>query len=92
MYNCYNEALNYLIDKYGAKNSPLSKFHNKMAETYNSGKVVKLPSGECVMIMSDDDQQIERLVRQYNLGIAAKQELYYKLLSMNIIKETVTLV
>jgi hypothetical protein len=87
MYNCYNEALNYLIDRYGKKEAPSRKFNNKMAATYNPGKPVKLPSGETVLKMSDDDEEVERLVRQYNLGMAPKKELYYKLLSMGVIKE-----
>lgn len=72
MYDCYNEAIKYLMKKYGTTGSP-------KAVTYKKDKP-----------MSDDDQIIERLVHQYYYGIAAKQELYYKLLSMNIIKETVT--
>ena len=79
MYNCYNEALQYLIKKYGAQEVPLSSQNNKKSVTYQSSEK-----------MSDDDKQIALLLKQYYLGIEPKRELYYKLLSMNVIEEEIS--
>lgn len=82
MYNCWNEALEYLIKKYGEKLTPTGtnyqgqKNTTKMVRTYNSDKI------------ADEDKNIVLLMGQYYLGISAKKELYYILESKGLIKET----
>jgi len=39
------------------------------------------------IIEDPDDLEIQLLIKQYYYGIAAQRDLYYKLISLNIIKE-----
>jgi hypothetical protein len=39
------------------------------------------------IIEDPDDLIIQLLIKQYYYGMAAKRDLYYKLISLNIIKE-----
>lgn len=89
MYNCYNEGIKYLIDKYGAKDAPLSKFNTKSGKTFNEGKLSYVDGDRSrpVYKMSHEDTEIKLLLGQYYLGMEAKKELYYKLLTLGIIQE-----
>lgn len=85
MYNCWNEALEYLIKKYGEKLTHTGtnfqgkgqKDTTRMVRTYNSEKV------------KGDDLTIVKLMEQYYYGIAAKRELYFILESKGLILEAV---
>ena len=86
MYNCWNEALEYLIKKYGEKLTPngiktVSRGKivdtSSMVRTYRSDKV------------TGDDLTIVKLMEQYYYGIAAKRELYFILESKGLILEAV---
>ena len=72
MYNCYNEAIQYMIKTYGEKQVPLSGQNNKMTSTYKTDN------------LDDDGKEIDLLLKQYNYGIAAKKDLFYKLLSLGV--------
>lgn len=78
MYNCWNEALEYLIKKCGEKSTPInSNFRNgkstvQYAKTYNTSNV------------KEEDQVIVRLMGQYYYGIQAKKDLYEVLISRGV--------
>lgn len=70
MYNCYNQAIDYLKDRLGTQQighglkEPVYLFNN--------------------IIPYSDEHLIHVLLTQYNYGIEAKKELYYKLLSLGV--------
>lgn len=78
MYNCWNEAIEYLI-KISGKKIITSGFHyqggkntTKMVRTYDSSNV------------KEEDQVIIILLGQYNYGIQAKKDLYNELESRGV--------
>jgi len=83
MYNCYNEGIQFLKDKCGKTTintgMPTRKNPNahKVVEVYKKENIGKKPHTE----------EVERLLRQYNYGIAAKKELFYLLMGLGYIKE-----
>lgn len=78
MYNCWNEALEYLIERCGEKMTPTGsnfqggKNTTKMVRTYDSNNV------------KEEDQVIVRLLGQYHYGIQAKKDLYEVLISRGV--------
>ena len=81
MYDCWNEAFEYLSSKYGTKDTVIGTNYQG---SKNTTKVVKTYKTE---IMSWEDIEIVVLMGQYYYGIQAKKDLYYKLLTMGIIIE-----
>lgn len=86
MYNCWNEALNYLIKKCGKVTTKTTRWKrgkqiDTYCDTYNSSNV-----------KTDECKTIVTLMNQYYYGIAAKRELYYKLVDLGVIKEENNLV
>jgi hypothetical protein len=77
MYNCWNEALEYLIKSYVEQLVPLSSQKMKMARTFQTGSKMKA-----------EDESIVLLMNQYYYGIETKKELYNKLLMIGVIKES----
>lgn len=75
MYNCWNEALEYMIGRYGEQSVPLSKFNSKMTRTYKNNN------------LDSDGVTINLLMGQYYYGIEAQRELYYKLQSLGAFKQ-----
>ena len=69
MYNCWNEALGYLIKRCGAITIP----GRVSARTYDKSNV------------KDEDQVIVRLLGQYHYGIQAKKDLYEVLISRGVV-------
>jgi len=76
MYNCYNEAIAHMIKTYGEVKTPMSKFNSSTASTYKKDN------------LDDDGKHIDLLLDQYYLGTAPKKELFYKLVSLNVISLT----
>ena len=73
MYNCYNEALAYMIKKFGEVKTPLSKFNSSSASTYKTDN------------LDDEGKEIDLLLKQYNLGMQPKKELFYIMLNKNLV-------
>lgn len=73
MYNCYNEAIAYMIKRFGAKQTPMSKFNSSSASTYKTDN------------LDDEGKEIHLLLGQYYLGIEPKKELFYKMLDKNLV-------
>jgi hypothetical protein len=80
MYNCWNEALEYLIKKCGETLTHTGchyqggKNTSKMVRTYKSENV------------KEHDKIIVVLMNQYYYCISAKKELFNKLLDLGVIK------
>lgn len=78
MYNCWNEAIEYLIKRCGEKMVPNGVHYQgqkstvKNVRTYNSSNV------------KEEDKPIVLLMGQYNYGIAAKKDLYNLLQSRGV--------
>lgn len=86
MYNCWNEALNYLMNKYGKVRTKTTRWErgkqiDSYFDTYNTSKK-----------MTVEDEGIVLLMKQYYYCIAAKKELFYKLIDLGVIKEENNLV
>lgn len=79
MYNCWNEALGYLITRCGERKIATGthyqgkKSTTKYVSTYDSSKV------------KEEDQVIVRLMGQYYYGIQAKKDLYETLVSRGVV-------
>ena len=73
MYHCYNEALAYMVKKFGEVKTPMSKFNSRSASTYNTDK------------LDDEGKEIHLLLKQYNLGMEPKKELYYIMLKKKLV-------
>lgn len=87
MYDCWNEAISYLCNKYGTRDTIIGGRSNLqgVAQTYK--KDATIIDGKSVNFSNHDDNVIDCLLGQYCYGISAKKELYYKLINMGIIKE-----
>jgi hypothetical protein len=100
MYNCINEAIKYLNNKYGYTRQSLTP---KQSERLRKARNKK----ECVAIQKSftdkdymlrtnpatepEDKYIELLIGQYYYGVQAKRELYYTLIGRGIINKDLTL-
>jgi len=83
MYDCWNEAIHYLIEKYGSVRIKKTEWkHGKKVESYRDVFDHRTP-------VNDEDKVIVLLMEQYNYGIESKKELYLKLLDMGVIKMNV---
>lgn len=71
MYNCYNEAIQYLKKRLGT----VQKFN---AEVYDLTKIDEP--------QYHDEKVIHTLLGQYYLSITVKKELYFKLKDLEVIK------
>jgi hypothetical protein len=101
MYDCWNEAVAYLKNKYGTRDVPIGMNFSGgltigatrtratntcgIAQTYKTHKMIN--DGKVIDLFSHDDKVIDCLLGQYYYGIDAKKELYYKLIDMKIIQE-----
>ena len=98
MYNCWNEAVKYLGDKYGTRKSYTVKFAKRVALCTSRAKrkeleaqatdrdIIKaMPNMNDAKGLTLDDAEVYMLLGQYNYGIAPKKELYNKLVSLNVI-------
>lgn len=78
MYNCWNEALGYLIKRCGEKSTPIGSNYQggkntaKHTKTYDTSNV------------KEEDKVIVRLMGQYYYGIQAKKDLYEVLISRGV--------
>jgi hypothetical protein len=78
MYNCWNEAIEYLIKRCGEKITTTGSHYQggknttKNARTYNSSNVKK------------GDEVIVILMGQYYYGIQAKKDLYEALIARGV--------
>jgi arsenate reductase-like glutaredoxin family protein len=86
MYNCWNEALNYLIKKCGRVRTKSTRWvRGKQIDSYFDTYNVSNVKTEYL-------KDIVRLMNQYYYGIEARKELYYKLVDLGVIKEEINLV
>jgi len=94
MRNCYNEAINYLKNKYGFKRTGLtSKAQEKLSKARNKKERKEIEDSfterdyqiKINSITEKDDEFIMLLIQQYYYGNAPKKELYNKLIQMGII-------
>ena len=81
MYDCWNEALHYLMNKYGVIKLKTTSWErnkqiDKVVETYDNSNIT-----------SHEDKWIVSQMSAYYLSINVKKELYYRLIDMGIIKE-----
>lgn len=78
MYNCHNEAVQYLKDKLGTKdfNTGINtkKCPNRVISVYLVKNIIPYSDEHCVHL----------LLEQYYLSIQVKKELYYKLISLGV--------
>ncbi len=83
MYNCWNEALEYLIKKYGERyiNGGMITIGNRKTGTKPINTSRKERTYKTENIQSED-KVIVLLMGQYYYGIQAKKELYYKLVEL----------
>jgi hypothetical protein len=79
MYNCYNEAFDYMCKTYGSTQIQYGSQHNKTTRTFNTPTD---KGGEAIAL----------LLKQYCYGIDAKRDLYFKMLNMGVIKEEINLI
>jgi hypothetical protein len=93
MYDCYNEAYNYLKEKYGYKRTFLTTTFHYKTRNYNKKEkgeaIAKATDKDYVLIINpigEEDRIIEILMNQYYCSIKAKKELYYKLIQIGVIK------
>lgn len=82
MYDCYNEALKYLISKYGEKVTSIGTHYQGQKNT--TKKVVTYCTDK---EMTHEDKEVSLLLGQYYLGIEPKKELYNIMLSKGLVKE-----
>lgn len=94
MYNCINEAFEYLKIKYGYKRlNPTGKASNRLAKARNKKEREEvrnsLTDGDYNLrlnpITEEKDKVIELLIGQYYYGMEAKKELYYKLVEYGVL-------
>lgn len=95
MYDCINEAYNYLKDKYGYKRTRLTaNSSNKLVKARNKKERLEILESftdrnyvlKLNEITEDKDKYIDLLMRQYYYGISVKKELYYTLVNMGVIE------
>ncbi len=82
MYDCYNEAIQYLKEKLGVTTYTKTVWKDRklvnVSETrYRLDKIVPY----------SDEHSIHLLLTQYYYGIAAKKELFNKLIDLGVIKD-----
>lgn len=83
MYNCYNEAVRYLQDKYGTTIVVTGSPFYFRGKAPKQGTTTTFKNVEC----DDDDNEIKLLIKQYHFGIAPQKELYFKLVYMGIMED-----
>ncbi len=78
MYNCQNEAIAYLKEKLGTKET---RSGLNIKNSQNRVDIIYLVNN---IIPYSDEHSIHLLLGQYYYGIEAKKELYYKLISLGV--------
>jgi hypothetical protein len=94
MYNCINEAFEYLKNKYGCiRFHPTAKHSNRLARANNKKEREEIRESltdreynlRLNPITEEKDKVIELLMNQYYYGIDAKRELYYTLIKYGVL-------
>jgi len=94
MYNCINEAFEYLKNKYGyIRLRPTIKHANRLAKARNKKEREEIRNSftdkeynlKLNPITEEKDKVIELLMNQYYYGMEAKKELYYKLIEYGVL-------
>ena len=85
MYDCWNEALEYLIKRCGERTVPNGSHYRGQKDTTKQVRTYRNDN------VKDDDKIIVVLMGQYYAGIEAKKELYNILIDRGVIKEKVEL-
>ncbi len=80
MYNCHNEAVAYLKEKLGTKEIGSGLNTKNSPSTSHTIYLVQN------IIPYSDEHQIHLLLGQQVHGLAAKKELYDKMVSLGVIK------
>lgn len=97
MKNCYNEAINYLKNKYGFKRTQItSKANEKLRKARNKKERKEIEDSfterdfqiKINPIIEKEDEYIILLIQQYYYGNAPKLELCDKLIQMGIINSS----
>ncbi len=78
MYNCFNQAIQYLKDKLGTEEISFGYNTRNSKKITNSVYLVKN------IVPNSVEHSIHLLLTQYNYGIEAKKELYYKLINLGV--------
>ena len=100
MYNCINEAFEYLKNKYGyIRLHPTSEHANRLAKARNKKEREEIRNSftdkeynlKLNPITEEKDKVIELLMNQYYYGMEAKKELYYKLIEYGVLNALYTL-
>jgi hypothetical protein len=77
MYNCWNEAVEYLIKKYGETTTPINQYEPRKPQSARTFK--RSPES--------DKDVIVLLLNQYHYGMLPKKELYYMMIDLGQITE-----
>lgn len=94
-YNCYNEGVKYLKQKFGFRNVHFTEgFAKKLRRARNKKEhkeiLATATNDDYIQIINsipDDDhnsQEVLLLLGQYYYGVSVKKELYNKLISLGV--------
>lgn len=87
MYNCWNEAIAYLIKRLGKSTTDI-RVRDRKGNIQRCQKVDTYNTAKLQQPQFQTELTIHTLLGQYNYGIAAKRDLYNILLNLGVIKET----